>query len=283
MNIIPMVTSLRLNSHKQEKILCEFILNFPSDIIHYSITEFSSKSKVSNASIVRFTQKLGFNGFHDFKMSLAQEIAQKDENDNSLIFGPFEKEDSIEIIAQKFYKINITALEHTMSIMNYNEVYKAAKMILSARKVHFFGIGYSGITALDSKYKFMRIGIDSDAYTDGHTMIMMSAIMQKDDLVFAISHSGNTREIVHSLKVAKECGAKIICISSSLNSEIVQFADAIAIYVSTESKFQSGSVSTKIAQFFVLDLIYTEVVKNSLYNANELKNRTTRVLKKLLE
>ncbi len=190
---------------------------------------------------------------------------------------------SIETIAKKFYSININALEQTMSLMDYAEIYKSAKMISKAKKVNFIGIGYSGIMANDAKYKFMRIGINCDAYTDSHTMIMMSPIMDTDEVIFAISHSCNTIEIVNSLKIAKDLGVKTICISQSLNSKMMSYADSKLTYASTETIFQTGSVSTKIAQIFVVDLIYTELVRRSINKAVDKKIKTTKALDNLLK
>jgi DNA-binding MurR/RpiR family transcriptional regulator len=280
MNIIAMASSLQPNLTKLEKKLCEYLLDDPDAIIHHSITELSSVSGVSISTIVRFSRKFGFEGFHDFKLALAQEIYQ---NDNIVLAGAIEKHDSIETIAKKFYSINIKALEQTMSLMDYEEIYKSAKMIAKAKKVNFMGIGYSGIIASDAKYKFMRIGINCDAYTDSHTMVMMSSIMDKDEIVFAISHSGNTNEIVNSLKIAKEVGAKTIGISHSLNSKMMNYADSKLTYASTETKFQTGSVSTKIAQIFVIDLIYTELVRSNINNATDKKIKTTKALDNLFK
>lgn len=283
MKIIPMANSLKPNFTKLEKKLCEYLLENPQSVIHSTITELSEKSGVSDTTIVRFSRKFGFKGFHDFKLALAQEVSQNDKDEDNVILGPIEKDDSIETIAKKFYAINIKALDQTMSLLNYDEIYKCARMIAKARKIHFIGIGHSGITAQEAKYKFMRIGINCDVYTDGHTMIMMSSIMDKGDLVFAISHSGNTKELVNSAKIAKEAGAKVVAVTHSLNSIITEYADSVISYVSTESIFQTGAVSTKVAQFFVIDLIYTEVVRSTTNKAVDKKVKTTKALENLLK
>jgi DNA-binding MurR/RpiR family transcriptional regulator len=280
--ILPMAASLQPNLSKADSKLCARLLKEPEIFIHSTITELAKLIGVSNATIVRFTQKFGMDGYQSFKLALAQETSQNDGDKDDLLTGPIEKGDSIEIIAKKFLVINMEALEQTMSLLNYSEVNKAAKMILTAEKVNFMGIGYSGITAQDAKYKFMRIGIDTDAYTDGHTMLMMSAIMHSKDVAFAISHSGNSREVVQSLKIARGNGVKTICVTNSINSDIAEFADALVTYSSTETRFQTGSVATKIAQFFVLDLIYTEVARNSAKYA-ENKIKTTKALEYLMK
>ncbi|WGX76042.1 SIS domain-containing protein [Paraclostridium bifermentans] len=48
------------------------------------------------------------------------------------------------------------------------------------KRIYFIGIGYSGIIAQDSNYKFMRIGLNCLSFDSSHTMIMMASIMQKE-------------------------------------------------------------------------------------------------------
>lgn len=282
MKIISMAKGLENNFTKSEEKLYEVLLKKPQIIIDSTITQLSELSGTSDSTIIRFCRKFKYNGFHDFKLALAQELSVlKAEEKEEILSGPIEKDDSIETISKKFYAININALQQTMDIMDYKKISDCANMILQARKIHFIGIGHSGTMANDIKYKFMRIGMDTDAYTDGNTMIMMSSIMSKDDLVFAISHSGSTREVVESLKVAKEAGAKTISISAAIDSSINSYSDLSLHYASTETKFQTGSLSTKIAQSFVIDLVYTEVVRNSVDKVF-LKIRTTKALDNLM-
>lgn len=282
MKILSMINNLENDLTKSEKKLCEYLKEDKDLIIRSTITQLAEITGISDSTIIRFCRKFGYSGFHDFKIALAQEVsALKTEEKEDILSGPIDEFDTIETIAKKFYAINIEALQKTMDLMDYSEISRCAEMIIKAKKVHFIGVGHSGTTAQDTKYKFMRTGIDVDVYTDGHTMIMMSSIMNKDDLVFAISHSGNTSEVVNSLKVAKEAGAKTICITHSINSKVMAYSDASIIYASTETKFQTGAVSTKIAQSFVIDLIYTEFIRNSMDRVS-VKIKTTKAIDNLM-
>ncbi|TCP29621.1 RpiR family transcriptional regulator [Scopulibacillus darangshiensis] len=255
----------------------DFIDDHHEDIIYDSITELSEKSGIGNATIVRFCKKLGFKGYPEFKVALVRDLSAR--VPGNVFSGPIEQEDSIETIAKKFYKVNLEALEATMSNMDYDMIKKAALLFRKAGRVHFAGIGHSGMTALETKYKFMRIGFHSDVYTDDHTMLMMASIMDKSDLVFAISHSGETKEIAKMLKIAKTNGAHIIFITgnpSPVNKDDVDYA---IHYSSTESLFQTGAVSTKVAQLFVIDLIYTEVARLSMDDAIGKKIKTAQIIK----
>ncbi|MGU8794070.1 MurR/RpiR family transcriptional regulator [Clostridium perfringens] len=278
MKILSMINSLQNEFTKSEKKMSKYLLEDKELIIQSTLTELSKITDVSESTIIRLCKKFGYSGFRDFKIEFIQEVSfLKAESKEEILSGHIDENDSIETIAKKFHSINIEALNQTMDLMCYSEINKSAEMIAKAKKVNFIGIGHSGSIAQDTKYKFMRTGISTDVYIDGHTMIMMASIMDKDDLVFAISHSGNTTEVVNSIKVAKACGAKVISITCGINSKIVEFSDATIFYASAETKFQTGSLSTKIAQFFIIDLIYTEVIRNNIDKINS-KIKTTKAI-----
>src|SRR4030067_80299 len=52
----------------------QFILNSPRETINLTITELGRRVGVSEASIVRFAQSLGYSGFHALKLGLAEDI-----------------------------------------------------------------------------------------------------------------------------------------------------------------------------------------------------------------
>ncbi|WP_174614594.1 MurR/RpiR family transcriptional regulator [Virgibacillus ihumii] len=262
---------------KSEKVLVRYIEDHYDEVMYDSIMELSDRSGIGNATIVRFCKKLGYKGYSEFKVALAHE--QSAQNRKNVFSGPIEQDDTIEMIASKFYNVNMEALDATMSNLDYNAIQQAALSMKNAKRVHFAGIGHSGMTAQETKYKFMRIGLHSDIYMDEHTMLMMASIMNEEDFVFGISHSGNTKEIINMFEVAKRNNATTICVTGNKDSEVSRNADFAIHYSSAESLFQTGAISTKIAQLFVIDLIYTEFARLSADSAVEKKIKTTEILK----
>ena len=144
----------------------------------------------------------------------------------------------------------------------------------NSRRIHFYGVGSSGITALDAKHKFMRIGLEVDSFTDGHMMAMDAALVGTGDTVVGISYSGSAKDTTDALKIAKESGARTICITHYAKSPITQYADIILLIGSRESPLQGGALETKIAQLFVIDILYTEVFRGNKQRAIESRKKT---------
>ena len=149
---------------------------------------------------------------------------------------------------------------------------------MNSKRIYFVGIGYSGVVATDINYKFMRIGFNSTPITDSHTMVIMSSIMNSDDAIIAVSHSGVTKEIVKTVQQAKENGVKIITLTEDTDNPLRRLADYELTYVSGETILETGSISSKIPQIFLLDLVYTEVIKEMFNEAVERKVKTTNAI-----
>ncbi|EPZ53656.1 SIS domain protein [[Clostridium] sordellii ATCC 9714] len=112
-------------------------------------------------------------------------------------------------------------------------------------------------------------------------MIMMASIMEKGDLLIAISHSGETDEIIKTVKLAKENEVDVISITKKKESSLKDISDIHLEYISEETLLETGSISSKLAQIFLIDLIYTQVVKEISSEAIDRKIKTTDAIKTL--
>ena len=265
MGILEQLENPKFKATKSEKTLIEYIKSDLDNIIYKSISIIAKESGVGEATITRFTKKLGFNGFQDFKVTLAKEISNK--KNTSIINLHVHRDESVTETA------NI--LEQTVKQIDLDLMCKCRDLIMNAKRVYFIGIGYSGIAATDINYKFMRIGFTTVPVTDSHTMVIMSSITNDDDVIVAISNSGTTKEVIKTVKQAKENGTKIITLTEDSDNPLRKLSDYELTYTSAETIFETGSISSKIPQIFLLDLLYTEVIKEMFSEAVEKKIKTT--------
>src|SRR5690554_6967924 len=89
-------------------------------------------------------------------------------------------------------------------------------MLLKARRIYFYGYGASAIVAMDGELKFKRIGHNAEALLDNHSQNIVGCLLNENDLVVAITNSGRTKELIESLVIIKNTGAKVIAITSNL-------------------------------------------------------------------
>ena len=261
-----------------EKKVADYVLKNPEKIIYFSVSELASSVRVSDSTIIRFCKNVGFNGYQEFKLFVAQDLVVPIENINEDI----KLDDDLETITKKISYSNKQAIEETMSMINLTTLQRAIDIITKAKKIEFYGVGASGITAYDAKYKFLRIGKNVDCYTDPHLQAMSAATLSRDDVVIGISHSGSTKDVVDSCKIAKESKAAVICITGHNSSPITKIADIKLLTATKERPLASGALRSKIAQLHILDLIFTGVALQLKEQTIEFTEKTAKaVLDKL--
>ncbi|MBO3445877.1 MurR/RpiR family transcriptional regulator [Clostridium sp. CCUG 7971] len=278
MNILEQLEVPDFKATKSDKLLISYIKENLSDVAYKPISQIAKESNIGESTITRFARKMGFSSLQDFKVTLAQEISSNRYKRN-IINSNIENDESAIDTARKLLNSNINILANTVEIINSEDVQKCSQLIINAKRIYFIGIGYSGIIAQDSNYKFMRIGLNCTCFDSSHTMIMMASIMDEGDLIVAISHSGETEEIIKTVKLAKTNKVNVISITENKESELKDISDVNLGYISGETVLETGSISSKLAQIFMIDLIYTQVVKEEFNESLERKVKTTNAIK----
>ncbi len=249
------VTSLK----GTEKKLTKYIIENAESIIYQSLNEVAVKSKVSEATIIRFSRKIGLKGFQDLKLHLSRDIVSPVKS----IHEELKKDDDEKTILSKVFGSNIQTLKDTLELIDVAEIKRAVRAIEKAGKILFIGVGTSGPNTIDAYNKFFRLGIDCHCYTDSHLQVMGASLLKKDDLVIAISHSGSTKDPIETLEVAKSRGAVTVAVTNNSISPITKVADIVLNTASRETKFRSEAMASRVAQATIIDVLCTIVsIKN---------------------
>ena len=236
-----------------ERRVADYILDNINEVIHLSIIKMAENVGVSEATVVKFCQHIGYSGYQELKIILAQ-AGEKDYREH--IYGEIEANDDIDIIIKKIFQIYNQSLNNTKELLQNTDVKTSIEIILKARRLYFFGFGASGIVAEDADLKFKRINYISEALTDNHKQKTIGALLTKEDVVIAISDSGRTKELMESLKIVKNAMAKIIAITSNLGSPITKLADITLLTSSQETPFRGSALASRMAQLAVIDVLF---------------------------
>ncbi|MBC2575779.1 MurR/RpiR family transcriptional regulator [Peptostreptococcus canis] len=272
MSIMGNLTKPNFKTTKSDKLLMKYILENIENIPHMQISEMAKEVGTGEATITRCVKKLGCRGFQEFKVELAKEITVK--RQNNIIISSIKQDESIFDTASKLAVSNIGVIEEMLAIVDEKSIKLVAKKILESRKMYIVGIGFSGVIALDTFYRFARIGIDCNSFDSTHMMAMMASIMRKGDILLAISQTGETSDIIRTVDIAKNNDAEIISVIGNKNSTLAKKSDINLVHYYNESLSETGSMTSKMAQYFILDLVYTEVVKMSIIESTNTKLKT---------
>lgn len=277
-NVLNTISSLYHSLTKSEKKIADTILHSPDLVSQCPLSEIAKYLEVGEATLVRFCRTIGFKGFSDFKLELSIELATKDNNDETVLETEIMPSDDSLTIAQKLQAAVSNVMEETVNLLDLKQLEQVVKAIKKARRIFLFGVGSSGVTAEDAKNKLMRIGFQVDATGNNHFMYMQAALLTPSDVAIGLSHSGYSAETAHTLKIAKQNGATTVALTHSLRSPVTEYADYVLVNGNKQGKLQGDSIGTKIAQLFVLDLIYALLVQGEEEFAAQTKQKTLNVI-----
>jgi DNA-binding MurR/RpiR family transcriptional regulator len=272
---------IRINSALEalkpaERSVAAFVLANPEQVMHMSISEASQNIGVGESTIIRFCRALGYKGYQDFKLRLAQDLVEP----VNFIHENVNFDDNPGDLAKKVFQTNRKAVDDTMKALDPEMVEIAAKYLSEARITNIYGVGFSSYTAHDAKLKLARLGLIVDAFGDAHLQAMAAVSLRKGDVAIGISHSGSTKDVVDALGAARKAGATTVAITNFSPSPVTKVADIILLTAAPESAFGGEVLTSRIAQLCVVDVLSVMVAIALGEDCLTLIERTSEAVKK---
>ncbi|MBT2289709.1 MurR/RpiR family transcriptional regulator [Paenibacillus albidus] len=256
---------------KSEQKVAKCVLAHPDNLIYLSVTELADFAGTGETTVMRFCRKIGFKGYQDFKLMLAQGLPKRQQAQQEGGEGEGD-------YATHLYASMTGVLQSSLGMLDREQLEQAVDCIDGARHVQFFGVGSSGITALDAKNRFLRIGRRVEAIADSHIQSMLAVTMGEDDVAFGISVSGSTLDTNDMLMKAKQNGAKVIAMTNYAKSPIASLADIVLLTAGKESPLEGGSLGAKISQLFIIDLLCEGLARRHAEETKKMKELTARAV-----
>lgn len=254
--ILGVISNARSSLRKSEVKVADFVLAQPEQVMHMRIVDLAQEAQVSEPTIVRFCRAIGCNGFQAFKVRIAQETAVT----NNIGQFAIVEDDNIEDICSKIADTTIQRLHQIKTTLIPDQVGAAANAISSAKRVEFYGFGASGAVATDAQHKFFRLQVATAAYSDPHMQSMSAVTLGEKDVVVAISQSGRTRDLMHSIDLAQQYGALVVSLAPQ-NTPVSRAAD-LPIYINIEEDTdQFTPMTSRIAHLMVIDMLAVAVTQ----------------------
>ncbi len=244
-----------------EKKVARIVLESPDQVIYRSISELAENAGTSEPTVLRFCRALGFRGYHDLKIQLAQDLVPEVKN----IHEDVTARDDPATLVRKVLNANAIAIADTLDTLDPIQVAKAIRILARADRIEFIGFGGSAAVAMDAYHKFFRIGIPCGWQDDPHMQAMSAALMGPRGVVVAISHSGSTKDVVETLGIAKQAGATTIAIVSHRKAPVATTADIALCAHARETGFKPEPMSSRIAHLSVIDVLSVGVALRKRY------------------
>ena len=249
---------------KSEKRVADWLFSHSGEILPYSISDLASMCESSEATIVRFSKRLGCSGYQDLKIALARE------HDKKVIAPTITAEDDCFSIFEKVCNDAYMSLERTKKTLSPEAMTAAVRAISSSGRVVLIGLGTSAQVAEDASNKLVRAGYNSVAYADTHMQAIAVSQLKRGDTVIGISQSGASKDIVESMKVAKSRGARTIAITSRERSPIARHSEIVLLTDTEETRHSTLGLNSHLARLVVIDALCYKLVYENAEHAQTL-------------
>ena len=246
-----------------ERTIADFFLKNQSET-NLSSKNVSGLLYVSEASLSRFAKKCGYKGYREFLFHYESERSMRSVH----------LDEQTKRVLATYQQL----LDQTHLLVNEAQLHQVAELLTQSPRVYIYGMGSSGIAAMEFKLRFMRLGLDVEAVTDAHIMRITSAIVRQDSLVIGISLSGKTREILSALSLAKERGAATLLITSHESPDIRRYCHHVLRIAGIKNLEGGNLISPQFPILVFVDIFYAYYLKTDFYHKLALHNSTLTAL-----
>ena len=266
--------SLALN----ERRLADYLLSQPDRARHLSSQKLADESGVSQSSVVKFAQKLGYKGFPALKLALSESLADKDAiTVHNLILS----DDPLKTVGEKLFTEKMSAIRATLDINSEEMLLETLRLLRNAKRIVLVGIGASGLVAKDFSWKLMKIGISAVAEQDMHALLASVQAMSPGDVLLAISYTGERREINLAAQEAQRIGATVLAFTGFTPNTLQQAASHCLYTVAEEQTTRSAAISSTMAQLALTDLLFMALIQRDPERATSHIRHSEALVKKL--
>lgn len=247
-NIIPHIESIYSSFTPLERSIADFFIRNENKEENLSAKSVAAKLYVSEASLSRFAQKCGYKGYREFLFYYGQSAVPANHTPAS---------SQVKTVLNDYQEL----LNKSYSLLDEEQVEHVAALISSKKRIYVYGKGSSGLVGMEMKLRFMRIGVNIEAITDGHIMRMNSVLVDEDCAVIGISVSGRTEEVLESLKTAKRYRAGVILMTSHNEKAFHTYCDEVLLFAVKEHLEEGKAISPQFPILVMVDILYSRLLR----------------------
>ncbi|MCQ2385473.1 MAG: MurR/RpiR family transcriptional regulator [Clostridia bacterium] len=257
---------MREKSDKANGKIASYILSGLDSFDRMTISSLAEATETSYATVCRFLKDLGVSGFKEFKRILQaeRESHRKIELDFDSYSGVWPQSTSYEQIAKEVCDFSASVVSGCPDTLNNHILRGAAGAIRQAGQIYFVGLGASAITAQYAYTKIFRLNPSCSFDRDTIIAKMKATLLQKGDLLFAVSSSGRTKSVLEIAQKAKRNGATVLSVTDFADSPLSALADiSICTTLRNSNKYLDTDFPLIHGQITMIDVLYSCVCHSS--------------------
>ena len=247
-----------------ERAVSDYLLTHQGEAMGLSIHQLAEKTFASPSTIIRMCQRIGFAGYKEFRQAVTCEVAVRRFSHADQSPREISPSDTMEDIVEKVTHKNILSLEDSKNLLDAETLNACVELLQNARTVLLFGLGASLYAARDAYLKFLRLNKPCVINDDWPSQLLQAKNSSPQDVAIVVSFSGETAEVIQSMRALRENGTPIIAITRCAPSPVAELAHYRLYTTDGAATLHDGTMSSRISQLNVFDVLYTAFVTAGL-------------------
>ena len=265
------------NLTEQERTLAEYILSYPDAILGSTTQILAMSSYTSKATVTRLCQKLGFQGYADFKLRYAQEQSLRQVSSQLLVPSAIREAASSHKAPSFTEKLYESVIANTMALLDRQALSHVLVKMKHCGNLAFYGTGINYFKIQALCLRLQTLGYHAYAY-DGYYRYMDTRLeaTNMDKIAFVVSTTGKNPAIVESAQKLRERGIWTVAICSRKNSTLSKMANETLLTYWNPDSTEMMMVARDISLQYILDTLfiscYAESLKTTSYDMSALED-----------
>lgn len=245
---------------RAERAFAQAVIESPSSWLCSTLSKLAYETGSSEAAIIRFCKRLGFNGINEFKIAIS-EASQTEPGADRHTHSSLETVD----IMREMYKSTLQILNDTIA-QGTDDYDKAVMSLMNAQSINFFGVGEAYITCMFGKLKFSKLGKLCTADGDPFQQYITAKNLGLKDVAIAISYDGATKTVCDCMRIARANKATTISITRKHPSVLLRYTE-LPLYSVVNDLTEAGEkAARRISDQFIIDVLYYAMINKMGYD-----------------
>ncbi|MDN7125622.1 MurR/RpiR family transcriptional regulator [Pseudidiomarina terrestris] len=258
MSCLLKIRAMREDMSLIERKLADFILENTHLLRDYSSQQLADAIGVSQSSVVKFSQKLGYRGYPDLKFAVNEAVVSATSQSRTQASHP-SQERSIAATFAELRDANYAVMQGVADINEVEKLQQALRVLTAAETIQVMGFGKSAIVAKDFVLRLMQMGKVTLSSTDPALQVQMATTLSEGSVLFAISDGGQNSDVLKIVRQAKSKGAKVISLTRYGNNPTSVLADISLFALGGDTHMRMDSVLMQLGMQHLCHMLYVQL------------------------
>ena len=258
-----------------EKKIADYMMENKAAVVDMTVGELARASGTSDATVSRFCRRCGFKGFHNLKLTLAREVLEDEQKDQS-VSNDIDRGD-IRQSLQNILANKVAELTETVNMMDADNLEQILRRLENARMVQLAAVGNTIPVAMDGAFKLNQLGIPAGAGEIWEAQAAYTFNLGPEDVVLIISNSGSSRRLQSLAQGARENRSTVIVITNNPDSPLARISDYRIVTATREKLLTEEFWFSRVTATAVMEILYL-LLLNSKKDAVEHIRRHEKVI-----